>query len=101
MKGIQVADWKTIQIFLSPYHPAVYETELDMTTSETRCNCPTFSWKRECRHTTYIVSKARDNDGSYPLMLRESAESEDIDEVTATSESFRSFVLKYGKIEVI
>jgi hypothetical protein len=34
-------------------------------------------------------------------MVRESAEAENISEVTATPEAFREFVLKYGKIEVI
>ena len=99
--GVAVSDWKTVQIFLSPRHPAVFETQLDTETSATRCNCPTFKGKRECRHTKFIAAKTRANGGNYPLMVRQNADSENISEVTATPEAFREFVLKYGKIEVI
>jgi hypothetical protein len=41
------------------------------------------------------------NDGHYPLQVHEDAEDEDISDVMSTQESFRNFVVKYGKIEVL
>lgn len=94
-------DWRTIQMFLSPRQPAIYEVELNLDSSKARCNCPTFKGRRVCRHTKFVVARMEGNDGHYPLLIHERAEKEDISEVMSDPEAFRDFVVKYGKVEVL
>lgn len=96
-----MADWRTVQLFLSPRQPAIYEVQINLDEEGIRCTCPTYKGKKTCRHSKFVHARMESNEGHYPLMVREEAEGEDISEVMATSESFRQFVVKYGKIEVL
>lgn len=96
-----MSEWRTVQVFLSPKQPAVYEVELNLDELDARCNCPTFKGRKACRHTKLVMARIEGNDGHYPLMVHESAESENASEVMSTPEKFRDFVISYGKIEVL
>lgn len=94
-------DWRTLQVFLSPDRPAIYEVDLALGTTNVRCSCPTFKGRKSCRHSKFVKARMDGNDGHYPLMVHESAEGENITEVMATQESFREFIVKYGRVEVL
>jgi len=97
----KVQDWRTLQVFLSSRQPAIYEVELELDSQATRCSCPTFKGKRNCRHITFVKAKMLDNGGNYPMLVREQAEEEDIKLVMASAPRFREFVVKYGRVEVL
>ena len=101
MGRTDMADWRTVQLFLSSKQPAVYEVQIDLEYHDSKCTCPTFKARKLCRHTKFVDARIESNDGQYPLMVHERAEDENIDEVTSTPEEFRKFVVKYGKIEVL
>ena len=96
-----MADWRTIQLFLSPKQPAIYEVQINLDEPLTRCNCPTFKGRRACRHTKLVSARMEGNDGSYPMLVSERAEEADISKVMSDPDAFREFVVKYGKIEVL
>ena len=93
--------WRTIQLFLSPRQPAIYEVEIDLDSSSARCTCPTYKGRKTCRHTKFVSARMDSNSGHYPLYIHEKAASEDLSEVMSTPETFREFVIKYGKVEVL
>lgn len=94
-------DWRTVQLFLSTRQPAVYEVQIDLNNSAARCNCPTYKGRKACRHTKFVTARMNNNDGHYPLLIQETAASEDLTDVMSTPESFREFVVKYGRVEVL
>lgn len=95
------AEWRILQVFLSPRQPAIYEVELNLDSQEVRCTCPTYKGRQTCRHLKFVKARMDGNDGNYPLMVAEKAESENIEEVMSTPDKFREFVVKYGKVEVL
>lgn len=94
-------DWRTIQLFLSTRQPAIFEVEINLESSRARCNCPTFKGRKACRHSKFVLARMDSNDGHYPLMIHETAAAEDITDIMSSPESFREFVVKYGKVEVL
>lgn len=96
-----MADWRTIQMFLSPRQPAIYEVEINLDAPDARCSCPTFKGRKTCRHTKFVMARMDSHGGNYPLLVHEDAEKSDISQVMSTPDSFRQFVVRYGKIEVL
>lgn len=94
-------DWRTLQVFLSPRQPAIYEVEMDLDTQTIRCTCPTFKGRKACRHTKFVSARMEGNNGNYPMLVHERAEAEDIKDVMSSSDKFREFVVKYGRVEVL
>lgn len=95
------AEWRTIQLFLSTRQPAIFEVEINLDDSDARCNCPTFKGRSACRHTKFVTARMDRNDGHYPLLIHENAANADISDVMTSAKSFREFVVKYGKVEVL
>jgi hypothetical protein len=99
-----MSDWRTIQVFLSPRHPAVYEVELNIVSGEPRCSCPTYRAKDECRHVKAIRDRMAESGGQYPIVLNERAEVGQMlfsETVVRDPEKFRDMVLRFGKVEVL
>lgn len=101
MRSDMASDWRTVQLFLSQRQPAIYEVEINLDGPGARCTCPSYKGRRSCRHTKFVADKMQDNGGHYPLLVRESAEEEDISSVMSSPEAFRDFVVRYGKVEVL
>jgi hypothetical protein len=93
------ADWRTVQFFLSAR--GVFEVEIDLESDEVRCNCPGYEARGACKHSRFVVSKAKENDGVYPLKVSSRASDDETKTANNSTELFREFVVKYGKIEVI
>lgn len=96
-----MSDWRTLQVFLSPRQPAIYEVDLDLDSQETRCSCPTFKGRKTCRHVKFVHARMEGNGGHYPLLVSEKAENENISEVMSDPGAFRDFIVKYGRVEVL
>jgi hypothetical protein len=92
--------WRTIQLFLEEY--GIVEVELDQENNQkVRCTCPSFSKAARCKHTRHVKASMEKNNGHYAIQIKA-----DVDEAVAfkamgNSESFRDFVVKYAKVEVI
>lgn len=96
-----MSPWRTVQVFLSPRNPAVYEVELNTNTAASRCSCPTYRAKDECRHTNAVRARMADAGGQYPILLNESAEHSALSDSLDDPEKFREFILRFGKVEVL
>lgn len=94
-------DWRTIQLFLSARQPAIYEVEINMSSPDTRCTCPTYKGRSKCRHTKFVQARRDGNGGNYPLYVRGPGQEEDLSKVITSREDFRAFVVHYGKVEVL
>jgi len=96
-KTMAAAEWRTVQFFLSPR--GVFEVEIDLGSDEVRCTCPGFESRTVCKHTRTVVSRAKRNNGVYPLKVSSRASQKESDAAQESNESFRDFVIKYGYIE--
>lgn len=96
-----MSNWRTVQVFLSPRHPAIYEVELDVTNADTRCSCPTFRAKDQCRHTKMIERRMDECDGQYPILLEAEVQESDISDSLHDPAKFREFIVRFGKVEVL
>lgn len=92
-------EWRTVQFFLSAR--GVFEVEIDLESDGVRCTCPGFQSRNVCKHSRIVVKKADENRGVYPLQISAKASANETKHATDSNESFREFVVKYGKIEVI
>lgn len=98
-KDNKVKDWRTVQVFLSP--SGVFEVEVNTDTRDIKCNCPNFDKRKTCAHEKFVDNRAKDNDGVYPVKISPKASEEEMLDAEESPEAFRTFILKYGKVEVI
>ena len=69
MKGSQLNDWRTVQIFISP--TGVHEVQLRPDSDEPRCNCASYKIRNSCKHTKFIQARMAENDGHYAILVPE------------------------------
>lgn len=105
MKGKSTVseDFRVIQFFLSPSNspgPGIYEVSTNKPHTKLKCTCPGYSGRSTCKHTKFVRARIEQNDGVYPLEISTRATKEAAKEASGSNESFREFLLKYGKIEV-
>lgn len=94
-------EWRTVQFFLHP-ETGVCEVSLDVLwPNKMRCNCAVFLKKAKCRHVDFVRAKQEANGGQYPVKVPEDIEEEEIERAFEDTESFREFVIRYGKPEVL
>lgn len=103
MKGTEVSkrEWRTVQVFLSPSMSGIFEVEIDVEDGSLRCNCMSFKSRNVCKHSRFVKGKMDVNGGHYAVLVPANVTEEDLEEANADPETFRSFVLKNGKIEVL
>jgi uncharacterized Zn finger protein len=94
-----IEDKKLVQIFLSPTSPGVYEVSVDKGKNY-HCTCPGYRGRGICKHTKFVDARVKQNNGTYPLEISTRVTQEDADKAQESNESFREFLLKFGKIEV-
>jgi hypothetical protein len=99
MRNMKTENWRTVQLFLSS--SGVFEVEVDTDTRSIRCNCPNFEKRRTCAHEKFVDDSAKKNDGIYPVKISPKATEEEIIDAEESSEAFRNFIVKHGKVEVI
>ncbi|CAB4128698.1 hypothetical protein UFOVP111_62 [uncultured Caudovirales phage] len=92
--------WRTIQLFLEEY--GVVEVELDQDNNQkVRCTCPSFSKAARCKHTRYVKDSMDKNEGHYAIQIKADVDEDDAVQAMKNANSFRDFVVKYAKVEVI
>ena len=104
MKGKKMQDQETklIQVFLSQQTtpgPAIYEVS---TTQEGDiiCTCPGVNGRSTCKHSRFVTARIKNNNGAYPLEISKRATKEEADLAQVSTELFRDFIIRFGKIEV-
>jgi hypothetical protein len=97
MKEINMAvDWRTIQFFLS--ESGVFEVEADSKNWKImRCSCPRFHDVNRCTHINSVKKQLKDNEGVFSMTVPENVDDEELYSMADTPDTFRDFVLKYGK----
>ena len=93
-------DWRTVQMFLE--ENGVFEVELDSEDKKKiRCSCPAFRNSARCKHTKFVRKSMDANDGHYSVQIDVNVADEDAAEAMTSRKTFRDFILKYAKVEVI
>jgi uncharacterized ferritin-like protein (DUF455 family) len=93
-------DWRTVQVFLG--EDGVSEVAADQNDPyKLNCTCKSFTKSSKCVHTKYVRKTMQTNDGHYTVHIHAEIEPEAINLAMESSESFREFIIKYGKVEVL
>lgn len=90
---------RTIQFFIS--FNGVHEVTLSNLSNDKKmyCTCDGFRNCKHCKHIAWCQSQfTKDN---FPIQIDKSAPSKAIKRAKESDESFREFLIKYGKIEVV
>jgi len=102
MKDKVMEEDRLVQIFLSQSMtpgPGIYEVSLTANKNFV-CTCPGFAGRRSCKHTKFVEARVKSNNGTYPLEISTKVTTEAADRATDSADSFREFIIKFGKIEV-
>lgn len=100
MKAANVNDvWQVSQIFLSD--TGVHEVEINLKTSKARCNCPGFLTRGNCKHARIVYNRMERNGGIYPIEVSSRASHVATSVASKDPTTFRNFLVKYGRIEVV
>jgi hypothetical protein len=92
--------WRTVQFFLG--EEGVSEVEVDSeNTSKTRCSCRSFQMTARCKHVKFVKGRMEDSEGHYNIVIPEDVPDSAAVLAVQTPEAFRTFIMKYGKVEVI
>jgi len=102
MRGMSMeSTWRTIQVFISSQAAGIFEVEVDTASSKIRCTCPVWRKTASCKHVSFVEQKMRFNNGHYSVQIPTDVSEDLALEANDTSETFREFVLRYAKIEVL
>ena len=102
MKGNKVTGNRLVQVFLSQSQtpgPGIYEVTTD-NSGNLYCTCPGFKGRSTCKHSRFVDTRIKKNNGNYPLEISDRATQEDADKAKVSDDAFREFVIKFGKIEI-
>lgn len=94
-------DWRVVQLFLSAQKTGVYEVAVDATNTLVKCTCPAYESRSNCKHKRFVMQRMEENGGHYNVQVPDSVPDDVITKAVETNESFREFIIKYGKIEVL
>jgi SWIM zinc finger len=93
---------RLLQVFLSKAQvsgPGIYEVSID-DDGNLFCTCPKFEDKFACKHTKFVLTRIEINNGHYPLEILNKATEDEAAVARVSNDAYRSFIIKYGKIEV-
>jgi hypothetical protein len=93
---------RLLQVFLSKTQvpgPSIYEVSTN-DDGDLYCTCSRFNDANSCKHTKFVASRIKTNNGHYPLEILSKATEEEADLARVSDEAYRTFIIKYGKIEV-
>lgn len=91
---------RLLQVFISPECNGVYEVSVDFDTDRLICTCPGQRLQRDCKHVRWIKARTED-DGGYCVSLPAGVTEEDIAAATQSPQSWRLFVMKTFRAEVL
>lgn len=93
---------RLLQVFLSKTQvpgPGIYEVSID-DEGNLYCTCLKFDERFSCKHTKFVLNRIENNNGHYPLEVLNKATEEEANLAKDSKTAYRSFIIKYGKIEV-
>lgn len=65
------------------------------------CDCAAFKKNSTCKHLTWVNTRV-DDKGIYPIQVSKRASKDEMDAAFGKGgEHYRSFMLKYGRVEVL
>ncbi|CAB4123902.1 hypothetical protein UFOVP45_54 [uncultured Caudovirales phage] len=93
-------DWRTVQLFLED--DGVCEVEVDADNHDTiRCTCKSYKSSSKCKHSKYVRKSMEENNGAYSIRINNDVPEDEALQAMSNSVTFRDFVIKYAKVEVI
>lgn len=93
-------DWRTVQLFLS--EEGVHEVQVDLEDNRNqRCTCKRFQSFKRCRHTKWVEEVIVESGGQFSIQISDEIDELEAESAFSTADTFREFVIKYGKVEVI
>ena len=102
MRGHRVKpEWRTVQVFISNQAAGIFEVEIDTNSRDIRCSCPVWKKTMTCKHVKFVDLRMRDNDGHYSIQIPSDIPEDMAIDASDDATTFREFVLKYAKIEVL
>jgi hypothetical protein len=101
MKGFSMGlDMRPIQFFLTDDY--VCEVSIDFNDPKIlECNCPRKFKFLPCKHIKFVQDMMEDNNGVLSFNVPEEVDDDDIYEAMEDAVSFRSFLIKNGKVEYL
>jgi hypothetical protein len=99
MMGGYVDDYRTVQFFLA--ETGVYEVSADKNNKFFKCTCTGYTARKKCKHIDFVKERTEDNLGVYPTEVSSKATKEEATEAALSNDTFREFLIKYGKVEVV
>lgn len=93
---------RLVQVFLSESNtpgPGIFEVSAN-DEGVLYCTCPSFNNRKACKHTKLVENRIDNNNGNYPLEILSKATEEEAEKAKHSNEAYRSFIIRYGKIEV-
>lgn len=96
-------DLRLIQVFLTQQQtpgPGIFEVSSDKK-DNLYCTCAGFRGRSFCKHVKFVEARIENNGGTYPLEISTRASQYDAENAQKSNASFREFVIRYGKIEVL
>ena len=102
MKGMSMdSPWRTVQLFISSQAAGVFEVEVDTGTKRVRCNCPVWKKTLKCKHVNFVNKKMKLNNGHYSILVPSEVPEELASQANIDPKTFRDFVVRYAKVEVL
>jgi len=102
MKGMSMeSPWRTVQLFISSQAAGVLEVEVDTGTKRVRCNCPVWKKTLKCKHVNFVNKKMKLNNGHYSILVPSEVPEELASQANIDPKTFRDFVVRYAKVEVL
>ena len=92
-------EFKLVQVFLSPGIPGVFDVSVDKYQTY-QCTCTGFRGRAVCKHTKFVDARVQQNNGTYPLEISTKVTKEEAEKAQESNDTFREFILRFGKIEV-
>lgn len=96
-------DVRLIQVFLAANSsdPVISYVSVNKKSKDISCTCAGFRGRQECKHVKFVQARVDRSSGTYPLELDPNAPDDAELLPDDDADTFREFVLKYGKIELI
>jgi len=102
MKGMSMeSPWRTVQLFISSQAAGVFEVEVDTGTKRVRCTCPVWKKTLKCKHVNFVNKKMKLNNGHYSILVPSEVPEELASQANIDPKTFRDFVVRYAKVEVL
>lgn len=93
-------EWRLVQVFIGDEGVS----EVSIASHDNRkanCTCEAFSRVARCKHVVFVKNRMVKNDGNYNVQIPENVPDEDAIDAMMDPESWKVFVRKYAKVEVI